>query len=99
MSLLMILLCVNSCDLGDITDADVAISVVHASVNLALNKPVWAENSNIDPPGSMAVDGDVETWAYIYTILDWPFLAVDLGGPVTVDRILLRVDRRECQVW
>ena len=95
----MILIYVNGCDLGDITDVDDVIPVEHASVNLALNKPVWAVNSDSVPPRSLAVDGHVETWAHIYTPFDWPFLAVDLGGPVTVERILLRVNWGECHAW
>ena len=42
------------------------------------------------PPGQ-ALDGEGGTCTYIYTSSTWPFLAVDLGGRVMVERILLRL--------
>ena len=93
----------SGCGLGDIpdttsTDADIIIPAVYAavpSVNLALNKPGWSANN--DPP-SQAVDGDEGTTTGITTFSTWPFLAVDLGGRVMVESVLLRVNWRECQV-
>ena len=104
----MISIYVSGCDLGDITDttstnADVIIPVVYAavqpSVNLALNKPAWSANNDTMYPPSLAVDGDDWTYTRISTDSTWPFLAVDLGGRVMVEGILLRVNWGECQVW
>ena len=108
MSLVVISVYVSGYDLGDITDttstdADVIIPAVYAavqpSVNLALNKPAWsATNSTWNPP-SLAVDGDDETYMFFETDSTWPFLAVDLGGRVMVESVVLRVYWGECQVW
>ena len=103
----MISIYVSGCDLGDNTDttstnADVIIPVVYAavqpSVNLALNKPAWSADNDTEFPPSLAVDGDDGTLTIIETDSTWPFLAVDLGGRVMVEGVLLSVHGGECQV-
>ena len=84
------------------TNADVVIPAVHATVqplNMALHKPAWSSTTFEAGPPRWGVDGDDGTVTAIYTTSTWSFLAVDLGGPVTVEKILMRMFRGDCQVW
>ena len=84
------------------TYADVIIPAVHAAiqpVNLALRKPAWSVNNYTVWPPSSAVDGSEENGGYVFTTSAWPWLAVDLGGPLMAERIWLKVKYGECQAW
>ena len=93
-------------DLRDIedtipVDTNIIFPAAHATlqpINLALNKPVWATNAHYSLPISRAVDGNVHTSAGIFTTDGWPFLVVDMGGLVTVARVLVNINERECHV-
>ncbi|MEN9913585.1 MAG: hypothetical protein RL528_306, partial [Bacteroidota bacterium] len=71
-------------DGGKVTTA--AITVVAASSNLALNKPVTASTTNGSNSRSLAVDGNnTSRWESTYADLQWIY--VDLGARYDVNRV------------
>ena len=92
-------------DLRDITEATStdaicpAVQATQQQINLALNKVAWTVNNDTKYPPSWAVDNDDETLAFIAISSAWPFLAVDLGGPVMVESVQMNFGHGECQVW
>ena len=95
----------NNRDAGDLRchgayhDATVMIIPAVEPQDLARNKPAWSADNNTGGPASLALDGNGATHVAIYTFSTWPWMAVDLGGRVTVEKVLLKVDHGECQVW
>ena len=85
------------CDLPR-TDANVIFSAVLGvpQDNIALNKTTWSTENNTEYPSSWAVDGIVDTFAYVST--DGTFVAVDLGARFYLKKIVVNLFYGECLI-